>query len=81
MTVQNYIKIVRTVFEKFEVFMKRSGEKHTKKQDDWISRRNFFPTPKQTSHCNSRSLFTRKAPAKKRCRFLAYLLRIFYYYH
>ena len=27
MSVQNFMKIVWTVFEKFEVFMKRSGEK------------------------------------------------------
>ena len=27
MTVQNFVKIVWTVFEKFEIFMKRSGEK------------------------------------------------------
>ena len=29
MTVQNLIKIVRTVFEKFEIFIERSGEKGT----------------------------------------------------
>ena len=40
MTVQN---IVWTVFEKFEIFMKRSGEK---KRHDWISSGKFFPTPK-----------------------------------
>ena len=28
MTVQNFMKIVWTVFEKFEIFMKRSGEKN-----------------------------------------------------
>ena len=27
MTVQNFVKIVWTVFEKFDIFMKRSGEK------------------------------------------------------
>ena len=32
MTVQNFMKIVRTVFEKFEIFMKRSGEKNTTSQ-------------------------------------------------
>ena len=31
MTVQNFMKIVQTVFEGFEIFMKRSGEKKTKK--------------------------------------------------
>ena len=45
MTVQNFVKIVWTVFEKFEIFMKRSGEKKTKKQHDCISSRKFFPTP------------------------------------
>ena len=48
MTVQNFVKIVWTVFEKFEIFMKRSGEKKTKKkQHDCISSRKFFPTPKK----------------------------------
>ena len=42
MTVQNFIKIVWTGFEKFEIFMKRSGER---KQHDCISTRNIFPTP------------------------------------
>ena len=46
MTVQNVMKIVWTVFEKFELFMKRSGEKKQKKQHDCISSRKFFPTPK-----------------------------------
>ena len=47
MTVQNFVKIVWTVFEKFEIFMKSSGEKKTKKkQHDCISSRKFFPTPK-----------------------------------
>ena len=46
MTVQNFVKIVWTVFEKFEFFMKRSGEKKQKKQHDCISSRKFFPTPK-----------------------------------
>ena len=50
MTVQNFVKIVWTVFEKFEIFMKRSGEKKTKKkQHDCISSRKFFPTPKNFS--------------------------------
>ena len=49
MTVQNFVKIVWTVFEKFEIFMKRSGEKKTKKkQHDCISSRKFFPTPKNS---------------------------------
>ena len=39
MTVQNFVKIVWTVFEKFEIFIKRSGEK---KQHDCISSRKFF---------------------------------------
>ena len=39
MTVQNFMKIVWTVFEK--IFMTRSGEKKTKKRHDCI-----FPTPK-----------------------------------
>ena len=37
MTVQNFMKIVWTVFEKFEIFIERSGEK-----DDCISSRKFF---------------------------------------
>ena len=46
MTVQIFVKIVWTVFEKFEIFMKRSGEKkNKKKQHDFISSRKFFPTP------------------------------------
>ena len=32
MTVQNSMKIVWTVFEKFEIFKKRSGENKTKKR-------------------------------------------------
>ena len=31
MTVQNFMEIICTVFEKFEIFMKKSGEKKTKK--------------------------------------------------
>ena len=34
MTVQNFMKIVWTLFEKFEIFMKRSGEKKTR-LDKW----------------------------------------------
>ena len=49
MTVQNFVKIVWTVFEKFEIFMKRLGEKKQKKQHDCISSRKFFPTPKNRS--------------------------------
>ena len=44
MTVQSFVKIVWTVFEKFEIFMKRLGEK---KQHDCISSQKFFPTPKK----------------------------------
>ena len=51
MTVQNFVKIVWTVFEKFAIFMKRSGEK---KQHDCISSRKFFPTPKK---CIKRSKY------------------------
>ena len=47
MIVQNFVIIVRTVFEKFEIFMKKSGEK---KQHDCISRRKFFPTPKKDQY-------------------------------
>ena len=43
------MKIVWTVFEKFEIFMKRSTEKKTKKRHDCISSRKFFPTPKNES--------------------------------
>ena len=46
MTVQNFMKIVLTVFEKFEIFMKRSGDK---KRHDCISSRKFFLTPKNCS--------------------------------
>ena len=55
MTVQTFVKIVWTVFEKFETFMKRSGEKN-KKQHDCISSRKFFPTSKkkENNHYNSR---------------------------
>ena len=48
MTVQSFMKIVRIVFEKFEIFMKTSGEKKTKKRHDCISSRKFFPTPKNS---------------------------------
>ena len=33
MTVQNFIKIVRTVFEKFEIFIERLGEKKQTRMD------------------------------------------------
>ena len=46
MTVQNFVKIVRTVFEKFEIFMKRSGEKKTKKNSTIALVEKIFPTPK-----------------------------------
>ena len=46
MTVQIFMEIVWTTFEKFEIFMKRSKEKKTKKRNDWSSSRKFFPTPK-----------------------------------
>ena len=39
---QNFMKIVWTVFENFEVFIKRSGEE---KRHDWTPKK-FFPTPK-----------------------------------
>ena len=42
MTVQNFMKNVWTVFEKFEIFIERSGEKKTKKRHEWISSRKFF---------------------------------------
>ena len=38
MTVQNFMKIVWTVFEKFKIFMKMSGEK----KHDCITSRKFF---------------------------------------
>ena len=50
MTVRNFVKIVWTVFEQFEIFMKRSGGK---KQHDCISGRNFFPTPKKVPEYDS----------------------------
>ena len=33
MTVQNFMRIAWTVFEKFELFMKKSGEKKTTRLD------------------------------------------------
>ena len=49
MTVQNFVKIVRTLFVKFEIVMKRSGEKKNKKKHhDCISSQKFFPTLKRT---------------------------------
>ena len=56
MTVQNFVKIVRTVFEKIEIFMKRSGEK---KQHYCISSRKFFPTPKKRYDWISSVIFFR----------------------
>ena len=44
------MKIVWTVFEKFEYFIERSGEKKQKKQHDCISSRKIFPTPKKVEN-------------------------------
>ena len=55
MTVQNCVKIVWTVFVKFEIFMKRSGEKKQKKQHDCLSSRNIFPTPKNMLTSSNKS--------------------------
>ena len=55
------MKIVWTVFEKFEI--ERSGEKKTKKQHDCISSRKFFPTPK--NHYNSCVLLQLKMKLSK----------------
>ena len=52
---QNFVKIVWTVFEKFEIFMKRSGEK---KQHDCISIRKFSPTPKKCQNFHSFKLLS-----------------------
>ena len=60
-TVQTFMKIVWTVFEKFEI--ERSGEKKTKKQHDCISSRKFFPTPK--NHYNSCVLLQLKMKLSK----------------
>ena len=43
-TVQNFMETVWTAFEKFEIFMKRSGEK---KRHDCISSRKIFPILKR----------------------------------
>ena len=43
MTVQNFMEIVWTVFEKFEILIERWGEK---KRHDCVSSRKFFPTTK-----------------------------------
>ena len=43
MTVENFMEIVWTVFEKFAIFTERSGEK---KRHDCISSRQLVPTPK-----------------------------------
>ena len=40
------MKIAWTVFEKFEYFIERPGEKKNKKRYDCISSRKMFPTPK-----------------------------------
>ena len=48
MTVQNFMEIVKTVSDNFEIFMKRSGEK---KRHVCISSETFFPTPK---NCQAR---------------------------
>ena len=44
MTVQRFMEIVWTAFEKFEIFIEMSEEK---KRHDCISSRDFFPTPKK----------------------------------
>ena len=41
MTVQNFMNIEWTFCEKFEIFMKGSGEKKTKERHDCISSRKF----------------------------------------
>ena len=46
MTVQIFMEIVWTVFEKFEIFVQRSGEKNLTIA---ISSQKFFPTPKKLS--------------------------------
>ena len=45
MTVLNFIKIVWTVFEKFEIFIERSGEKRY----DCIRSRKIVATPKRVA--------------------------------
>ena len=44
MAVENFVRIVWTVFEKIEIFIELSGEKE---RYDCISCRNFFPTPEK----------------------------------
>ena len=46
MTVENFVRIVWTVFEKFEIIMKGREKKKQKKRHDCISSRNFFRLPK-----------------------------------
>ena len=46
MTVQNFMKTVRTVFEKFKIFIEGREKKKQKKRHDCMSSRKFFPTPK-----------------------------------
>ena len=41
MIVKNFVRIVLTVFESFEIFIQRSGEKRY----DFIGSPTFFPTP------------------------------------
>ena len=48
MTLESFVRIVWTVFEKFEIFMGRTGEKKNKKKRyECISSRKLFPTPKK----------------------------------
>ena len=49
MTLESFVRIVWTVFEKFDIFIERSGEKTKKTRRDCISSRKFFPTPKNVS--------------------------------
>ena len=50
MTVEILFLFESYVFEKIEIFMKRSGEK---KQHDCISSRKLFPTPKKFSELDA----------------------------
>ena len=45
LTVQNFMEVVWTVFERIEIFIERSGEK---KRHDCISSQKFFTTPKKS---------------------------------
>ena len=49
MFVQDFVRIVGTVFENIESFM----EGREKKQHDCISSRKFFPTPKKVQQFNA----------------------------